>query len=114
MNSPQKSTPEFQSPDFLKAHIQSILDFYQPHVMDNRGGFVHNFLDDGTPINPDKKHLVSSCRMIFNYCKAEQLTDNPMYREMWQKGLQFLRESHWQNERQGYIWTLDKIGRAHV
>lgn len=101
---------DFRSKTFLLNHIQSILDFYQPNARDPKGGFHQNFFDDGQAFDLDKKHLVSSCRMIFNYCAAERLFDTPDYRELWQHGLDYLRGVHWQHARQGYIWTLDKNG----
>ncbi|WP_320823699.1 AGE family epimerase/isomerase [Reinekea sp.] len=102
--------PKFRSAEFLTDHIQTILDFYTPNVQDSQGGFQQNFLDSGAAFDGDKKHLVSSCRMIFNYIKADALFDRSEYQQLWHHGLDYLRASHWQNERQGYCWTLDKTG----
>ena len=102
--------PAFRSPVFLRDHIQSILDFYQPNIVDPDGGFHQNFYDNGEVFEPSRKHLVSSCRLIFNYCQAERLFGGEGYRQLWQRGLHYLRDSHWQNERQGYIWALDQSG----
>ena len=35
--------PDFESPDFLRTHINSILAFYAPNVFDSEGGFFHIF-----------------------------------------------------------------------
>jgi len=104
--------PNFRSVDFLKSHIESIFDFYAPNIKDTSGGFHQNFYDSGEPFDTDKKHLVSSCRMIFNYVKAESLFQKKEYSDLWHHGLDFLRQAHWQNERQGYVWTMDKNGPA--
>ena len=61
------SYPDFEAADFLKTHISTILDFYAPHAFDERGGFFHHFLDDGTIYDADTRHLVSSARFVFNY-----------------------------------------------
>ncbi len=102
--------PDFRSQAFLVDHVRSILDFYEANLLDPDGGFHQNYLDTGEVFDPGRKHLVSSCRMVFNYCQAERLFGDTRYRQYWQTGLQYLRQVHWQNERQGYIWALDHAG----
>lgn len=102
--------PDFRSSAFLRDHVRSILDFYAPSVFDATGGFVQNFYDDGRPFAPKSKHLVSSCRMIFNYIVAEQCLQDGQYRHLWQHGLSFLREQHKLSERPGYVWTFSEDG----
>ena len=99
-------TKNFRSPQFLKNHIRSILKFYEKNAKDMDGGFYQNYLDDGQVFAPEIKHLVSSCRMVFNFATAEQLFNDPSYKDLWQHGIEFIRTQHWQNERQGYAWTL--------
>ncbi|MEX2962601.1 AGE family epimerase/isomerase [Microbulbifer sp. TYP-18] len=104
--------PDFRSEKFLREHIDSILAFYHPQVLDKKlGGFHQNFRDDGSVFAPGHKHLVSSTRMIFNYCRA---FDNCIvtgrkadYKALAEVGLQYLRECHWDNTRRGYHWVLD-------
>ena len=99
--------PDFRSKDFLLGHIASILDFYQPNISDPHwGGHHQNFKDDGSIFNPGLKHLVSTTRLIFNYCKAYQYWKNPQHLQLAEQGLAYLREQHWDNARQGYNWTL--------
>lgn len=98
--------PDFRSRDFLLGHIRSILDFYDPHVVDPAGGFRQNFYDDGRTFDDSEKHLVSSCRMVFNYCAAERLFGDDRYRILRQRGLAFVRDRHWDRAREGYAWTL--------
>ena len=96
----------FGDRDFLLSHIKSILDFYQPNIVDPAGGYFQNFLDDGSVFNPGERHLVSSCRMVVNYCRAYELFGDKAYRELAQHGLDFIRDRHWDQEREGYNWTL--------
>jgi mannose/cellobiose epimerase-like protein (N-acyl-D-glucosamine 2-epimerase family) len=96
----------FRSPDFLKNHMRDILRFYENQALDPKGGYFHNYLDDGTIFDPKNKHLVSSCRMVFNFATAERLYSKEPYHTLWKHGLEFIRSVHWQNERQGYAWTL--------
>ena len=96
----------FLDSDFLRDHIQSILDFYAPNIVDESGGFFHNFMDDGSLFNLGERHLVSSCRMVFIFCKAYELFGKPEYRERAEHGVAYIREHHWDPVRQGYNWTL--------
>jgi len=102
-----KPASEFFSSEFLKSNIEDTLRFYSSNVIDSQGGFNQNWYDNGTVFDSHRKHLVSSCRMIFNFCKAESLFNNAEYRDIWQHGLKYLRETHWQEERQGYSWLIE-------
>ena len=97
---------EFRSRQFLLDHVRSILNFYEPTVVDPAGGFFQNFYDDGSIFAPGNRHLVSSARMVVNYCRACQLFGDQSYRNLAQHGLNFLREYHWDETRQGYNWAL--------
>lgn len=101
---------EFKSKAFLLTHIQSILDFYLPNVVDQSGGFFHNFKDDGSVFNHSHRHLVSSCRMVWNFCKAYELFQDPKYLKLVQHGVDYIRNKHWDEERQAYNWIL---GEGH-
>lgn len=92
----------------LQAHIKSILDFYAPNVKDSvNGGYHQNYYDDGTLFKSGFKHLVSSTRMIFNYCKAYQHFGDDDYLALANHGLDYLLEHHWDEDREAYIWLLD-------
>ncbi|MGB5626330.1 MAG: AGE family epimerase/isomerase [Woeseiaceae bacterium] len=96
----------YRSREFLQAHIKSILDFYHPAIVDPAGGYFQNFLDDGSVFDADERHLVSSTRMVFNFCKAYELFGDEEYRRRAEHGLAFVAEHHWDQTRGGYDWTL--------
>jgi len=96
----------FRSREFLQAHIKSIMDFYHPTIVDSNGGFFQNFRDDGSVFNPDERHLVSSTRMVFNFCKAYEIFGDEEYRRRAEHGLAFVTGRHWDQSRGGYDWTL--------
>ena len=73
---------DFASRDFLNDHVHSILQFYEPMVIDVDGGFFQNFLDDGSIFDHTSRHLVSSTRFVFNYAEA------------YRRGLQIVDEDH--------------------
>ncbi len=96
----------YRDSQFLRSHIKSILDFYHPTIVDESGGFFQNFMDDGTVFDGEARHLVSSTRMVFNYCKAYQLFGDEEYLRRAEHGLAYIRRAHWDDERKGYNWTL--------
>lgn len=96
----------FKSETFLREHIASILRFYLPHVVDESGGFYHNFKDNGDRFNESHRHLVSSCRMVWNFCKAYELFEEERYLVLAEHGIRYIREQHWDAERGGYNWIL--------
>ncbi|BCE00494.1 AGE family epimerase/isomerase [Marinicellulosiphila megalodicopiae] len=96
----------FFDKEFLTTHIQSILDFYEPNVIDVNGGYAQNFYDDGSVFNVDQKQLVSSTRLIVNYALSAQLFDNIHYRQNALHGLKFLEESHFLEDENKFVWTF--------
>ncbi len=104
---------DFRDPQFLRDHIQSLLNFYHPNIIDPEGGYFQNFLDRGEVFAPEQRHLVSSTRIVFNYCKAFELFGEREYYQRALHGLDFLARFHWDADRQGYQWTLDHRSAAN-
>ena len=74
-----------------------------------RGGFINQMRDDGTIYDRDTKHLVGTCRFIYNYSLASMVSANPVYKEAAADGLAFLRDVHRQSDG-GYAWVLGANG----
>ncbi|ASJ72635.1 AGE family epimerase/isomerase [Granulosicoccus antarcticus] len=104
MNTPQ--SPQFSSADFLRQHIQSILNFYEPHVIAPDGGFHQCFLDDGSVYDPQMRHLVSSTRFVFNYATAYRFHGNEQHREWAVAGFKYLQDVHRQPSG-CYAWVIE-------
>ncbi len=98
---------DYRTRDFLTAHIKSILEFYEPTIVDTEGGHFQNFLDDGTIFDPEVRHLVSSTRIVINYCRAYELFGHAGYRQKALHGLDYILTHHWDERRRGYNWTLE-------
>ncbi|HVK54005.1 MAG TPA: AGE family epimerase/isomerase [Burkholderiales bacterium] len=98
--------PDFQSPDFLLAHIRSTLAFYHPRCIDPSGGFYHFYKDDGAIYDVQTRHLVSSTRFIFNYAMAYRHFGDAVYLDETRHGVRFLREAHRNPRTGGYAWQL--------
>ena len=95
--------PDFASADFLRAHVEDILAFYEPNVLDPAGGFFQHFLDDGSVYDHETRHLVSSTRFVFNYANAFLQTGRDHYRDWAAHGLKYL-ETHHLTEQGHYLW----------
>ena len=91
---------------FLRNHITSIISFYHPNCIDREfGGYINQLRDDGTIFDRMTKHLVGTCRFIYNYSLAFLVLDEPKYREAAEHGLSFLMEKHRQVDG-GFAWIL--------
>ncbi|MCP5087598.1 MAG: AGE family epimerase/isomerase [Rhodobacteraceae bacterium] len=97
--------PDFESPAFLNDHISRTLAFYEDIAVDPAGGFYHCFEDDGRIYNRDLRHLVSSCRFVFDYALAFRERGDPKHRAKAEHGLRFLEAAHRQANG-SYAWQL--------
>ena len=102
-----QTNPNFKSIDFLRDHIEHTMHFYHPRSIDESGGFFHYFNDDGSIYNKTHRHLVSSCRFVFNNAMAFIEFNNPAYRQAAQHGLNYLRQFHHNPQTGAYAWTLN-------
>ena len=96
----------FYDRQFLLNHCRSILNFYTPRVLDPKGGYHQNYLDDGELFDTGFKQLVSSTRIIVNYCMANHFFPGQNYLDIAQEGLDYLENVHWQADSETYAWTL--------
>ncbi len=96
----------FFTREFLLDHSQSILDFYNPRVIDKTGGYFQNYYDDGQLFQANFRQLVSSTRIVVNYASAAIIYNNEDYLAMAKHGLDYVEKVHWQQEKQAYAWTL--------
>ncbi|MDO6713007.1 AGE family epimerase/isomerase [Aliiglaciecola sp. 2_MG-2023] len=99
--------PDFSQSSFLRQHIRSILDFYEPNVEDPHGGFYQNFLDDGKVYDHQTRHLVSSARFVFNYARAFLEFNDPKYLKRVNSGIEFIRNAHFNPQFKSYGWLLN-------
>ena len=107
---------KFDSTNFLKDHILKILSFYNKNSFDKNGGFFNVFLNDGSIFDKENRHLVSSCRFVFNYANAYLMTKDNKYKELCNHGLEFIINKHRNIITNHFSWqiTNEKVvdGRA--
>ena len=100
----------FRDTAFLREHIRSIMSFYHPVCIDDElGGYINQLRDDGSIFDRTTKHLVGTCRFVYNYALASLALNEPAYRLAAAHGLRFLQEAHRQPDG-GFVWELE--GRA--
>ncbi|HEY1771879.1 MAG TPA: AGE family epimerase/isomerase [Gammaproteobacteria bacterium] len=99
-------SPDFRSPDLLRAQAAKTLAFYHPRCIDSSGGFFHYFKDDGAIYDRRHRHLVSSTRFVFDYAMAYREFKQPAYLDAVPHGLRYLRGAHRDPASGGYAWTL--------
>jgi len=100
-----KPYPNFETPEFLEAHIRSTLAFYEPRIYAPDGGFYGCFLDDGTCYEPQSRQLVASARYVLNYATAYTLYGEAKHLEWAEWGLEYLQNAHRQDNGH-YAWLI--------
>ena len=98
----------FFSEKFLLDHIYKIINFYYPKCIDKKyGGYINQFYDDGEIADYDTKHIVGTCRFIYNFSTCYNLFKNNDFAEAAKHGLKFLYNKHKRKDG-SYIWVMDK------
>ena len=112
---PATPSPDFRSPDFLRAHIGDTLGFYFPRAIDPTGGLFHFLRDDGSVYDAHTRHLVSSTRYVVATAMAVRRgLGGDAVRQALHQAFDFLRH-HRNPATGGYAWLLDwRDGQARV
>jgi mannose/cellobiose epimerase-like protein (N-acyl-D-glucosamine 2-epimerase family) len=97
---------DFKLVSFVESHISGIVDFYKEFAPDPSGGFYQTFDPQGKISDAENKHLVSSARLTLVFALASHYFNNDNYKKLALDGVRFIEEHHWDEERQGYNWTL--------
>ena len=103
---PASPTPDFRSPDFLRAHMRDTLAFYLPRALDPSGGLFHFLRDDGTVYDRHTRHLVSSTRYVVTCAMAQRLNPCDAHRHALQHAFDFVQVHH-DLATGGYAWLID-------
>jgi mannose/cellobiose epimerase-like protein (N-acyl-D-glucosamine 2-epimerase family) len=107
MNKETTNIPDFLNPNWLRKHIFDILHFYYPRCIDyTNGGYFNCFLDDGTICDYQIKHLIGTCRFIYNFSIGSMLSGSSWCFDAAVHGLKFLKEHHLDKVNGGYFWIL--------
>ncbi len=103
---PDAVSMSYRESEFLRDHIRRIISFYHPVCIDNEfGGYINQLRDDGSIFDRKTKHLVGTCRFIYNYSLAYLVLNDSAYQEAAAHGLRFLQEVHRQPDG-AFAWVL--------
>jgi mannose/cellobiose epimerase-like protein (N-acyl-D-glucosamine 2-epimerase family) len=104
-----RELPDFRTAEFLRAHAQQTMAFYDGRCIDPAGGFYQFYKDDGEVYDAHTRHLVGSARFVVTHAwAARRLADHPRaaaWRDAAAHGLRFLRDVH-RDPGGGYAWLL--------
>lgn len=98
-----------RNPNTLRHQITDVLHFYYPRCIDHiHGGYTLQLDErDGHIYDANSRHLVSTSRMIFNFCVGELIDGPDWCRSAANHGLTFLLEECFDHHQTGYAWLLD-------
>ncbi|MFB6174009.1 MAG: AGE family epimerase/isomerase [Halobacteriales archaeon] len=104
----------FRDPWVLDGAIRDVLSFWYPESIDHRhGGYVLQRDEvDGHVYDGAARHLVGTCRAVFNFSVGALRGGPDWCREAAGHGLRFLLGAHRDHERGGFDWLLE--GREPV
>ena len=97
--------PDFEDDSFLRRHVEDTLGFYRRNAIDPEGGFFHAFLDDGRVYDHSLRHLVSSCRFVFNFAQSAANGGPATDMDLARCGFRFLEAAHRRPDG-SYSWEL--------
>lgn len=100
----------YRDAQWLLSNITKVINFYHPLCIDEEnGGYINQFMDDGTIFDYETKHLVGTCRFIFNYSIAAEVLQKNQLLEAALHGIRFLEAIHRQPS-DGYSWVIGRQG----
>ncbi|MFW5949722.1 MAG: AGE family epimerase/isomerase [archaeon] len=100
---------QYQDPDWLEDRLFEVLEFYYPACIDTEyGGYIAQ-LDEttGDIYDSESKHLVATTRYVVNFCLGSQFDEDQQWFEAAERGIEFLRNNHYDAETGGYDWLLE-------
>jgi mannose/cellobiose epimerase-like protein (N-acyl-D-glucosamine 2-epimerase family) len=100
-------SPDFRSPEFLRAHIRHTMGFYLPRAIDPSGGMFHFLRDDGSVYDSHSRHLVSSTRYVYTMAMTVRSNSgDATARQALKHAFDFLQVHH-DPVSGGYAWLID-------
>lgn len=100
---------------FLLSQIDGALKFYLPRARDPGGGYFHQFAEDGTMTDPQRRSLIMSARFVFTAALGYELFGRQSDYDAMVHAVAFLREHHRNPETLGYANILSfENGKARI
>jgi mannose/cellobiose epimerase-like protein (N-acyl-D-glucosamine 2-epimerase family) len=98
----------YRDPAFYRDHIaEALLPFWVRHAVDTEhGGFFTHLDRAGRVYDARYKHAAMQARMIYAFSAGYEITNNPLYLQLAQHGVRFMRERMWDAVHHGWYKTV--------
>ncbi|CCQ34792.1 Putative isomerase protein [Halorhabdus tiamatea SARL4B] len=102
-------TDRYRQSDWLVDRLRNVLRFYYPAGIDDEyGGYIAQLDEEtGEVYDAESKHLVATTRYVVNFCLGDRFDGDGPWLGAAERGVEFLRESHYDPETGGYDWLLE-------
>lgn len=96
----------------LEAELQSILQYWTDHTVDEtRGGFIGRITHDETKYPDAPKGSVLNSRILWSFSAAYRLTKNNAYRALAGRAFRYLLDRFVDKDHGGVYWTVTAEGK---
>lgn len=102
------NNPDFKNPDFIRAHIKTLTEFYAQHAIDTEhGGYYQTLTANGEHTQASIKQLVSSTRLTYVFASVGKLLGRDDLLNHAKHGYDYVCTKHHDVTRNAYNWVMD-------
>lgn len=96
--------------------VKELLPFWTTRMIDHvNGGYITHFDKDGKDTGEDEKSLIAQTRCIYSLSSAHRAGyGDGKFSELAKHGVDFLIDKMWDNEYEGFFWTVDRKGNVKI
>lgn len=96
----------------LQVELHQILDYWEKYTLDEQFGGFYGHIDNQNQVNPEaEKSLVLNTRILWAFSAAYQNISEDKYAKLAHRSYQFLLNHFWDNENEGFFWSVDFQGK---
>ena len=109
-----KRSCEGLGPEQFRQHaLNDILPYWHQHSLDREfGGYIPQLDRRWRITDPNRKDLVPTTRLIYNFCQGHLLGGPEWCAQAARSGLDFLLKHFWDEEYGGWYWQVNRQGQA--
>ncbi len=107
-----RSCEPLDAESFRQHALTDILPYWYQHALDREfGGYIPQLDRRWRITDPNRKNLVPTARLIYNFCQGHLLEGPEWCAEAARSGLDFLLKHFWDDEYGGWYWQVDRKGK---
>jgi len=96
---------------FRRHALEDVLPHWYEHALDREcGGYIPQLDRQWRVTDPDRKSLVATTRLVYNFSQGRLLGGSEWCSEAARHGLDFLLGKFWDTEHDGWFWEVDRRG----